>query len=39
MFAEQVAYFASLTGPPDEGYLKDLGARFGVTPLGPPLDV
>ena len=39
MFEEQVAYFAGLTGPPDGEYLAELGARFGVTSLGPPLDV
>ena len=39
MFEEQAAYFAGLTGPPDREYLAALGARFGVTALGPPLDV
>ena len=39
MFEEQAAYFAGLVGPPDREYLAELGARFGVTSLGPPLDV
>ena len=39
MFEEQAAYFASLSGPPDREYLAALGARFGVTSLGPPIDV
>ena len=39
MFEEQAAYFAGLTGPPDPDYLAELGARFGVTALGPSLDV
>jgi mannose-6-phosphate isomerase-like protein (cupin superfamily) len=39
MFEEQSAYFAGLSGPPDPAYLAELGARFGVTSLGPPLDV
>ena len=39
MFEEQAAYFAGLTGPPDPTYLAELGARFGVTALGPSLDV
>jgi hypothetical protein len=39
MFEEQDAYFARLDGPPDPAYLAELGARFGVTVVGPPLDV
>ena len=39
MFEEQAAYFAGLTGPPDPEYLTQLGARFGITSLGPPLDI
>ena len=39
MFEEQAAYFAGLTGPPDRDYLAELGARFGVSSLGPPLEV
>ena len=39
MFEEQIAYFSGLTGPPDQEYLTGLLARFGVTTLGPPLDV
>jgi hypothetical protein len=39
MFEEQAAYFASLQGPPDHAYLAELGARFGVSVVGPPLDM
>ena len=39
MFEEQAAYFASLQGPPDHSYLAELGARFGVSVVGPPLGV
>jgi mannose-6-phosphate isomerase-like protein (cupin superfamily) len=38
MFEEQAAYFAGINGPPDAAYLAELGARFGVTVVGPPLD-
>lgn len=31
MFAEQAEYFASLTGPPDESRIDEIGARWGVT--------
>ena len=37
MFAEQAAYVATLTGPPDESRMDEIGARWGVTRLGPPL--
>jgi hypothetical protein len=36
MFEEQAAYFASLQGPSDHSYLAELGARFGVSVVGPP---
>ncbi len=39
MFAEQADYFASLDGSPDPAILRELGARYGVTPLGPPLAI
>lgn len=39
MFTEQAAYFASLAGPPDEEAIAEIGARYGVTIVGPPLDV
>jgi mannose-6-phosphate isomerase-like protein (cupin superfamily) len=39
MFREQSAYFTGLTGPPDPGYMAELAARFGLTSLGPPLEV
>ncbi len=37
MFRETEAYFASLVGPPDPQMLSDIGARYGVTALGPGL--
>ncbi len=37
MFEEQAAYFASLAGPPDEGIIDEIGARYGVRRVGPPL--
>jgi hypothetical protein len=38
MFAEQEAYFATLTGAPDIPALHALSARYGVLPVeGPPL--
>lgn len=39
MFAEQAAYFASLTGPPDEERVAEIGARYGVRVVGPGLPV
>ena len=39
MFREQSAYFAGLEGPPDPAYMAELAARFGLTSLGPPVDV
>lgn len=39
MFAEQAAYFAGLTGPPDEAEIDAIGARYGVTRVGPPIAV
>jgi hypothetical protein len=37
MFAEQARYFSTLSGPPDPGTIAEIGARYGVTHLGPPL--
>ncbi len=37
MFEEQAAYFASLSGPPDEAVIDEIGARYGVRRVGPPL--
>ena len=39
MFREQASYFARLTGPPDQEYLDELLTRYGITRLGPPLEV
>ena len=38
MFAEQAEYFAGLSGPPDPAVIGEIGARYGVRNLGPPLD-
>lgn len=37
MFDEQAAYFATLDGPPDEAALVAIGAKYGVSIVGPPL--
>lgn len=37
MFEEQATYFASLSGPPDEDIIDEIGARYGVRRVGPPL--
>lgn len=37
MFEEHARYFSTLTGPPDEGALATISARYGVTILGPSL--
>jgi mannose-6-phosphate isomerase-like protein (cupin superfamily) len=37
MFEEQAAYLASLDGPPDGDEVAEIGARYGVRRLGPPL--
>jgi hypothetical protein len=34
---EQAAYVATLTGPPDHARLDQIGTRWGVARLGPPL--
>lgn len=39
MFAEQSEYFAQLSGPPDPERIREIGARYGVRSLGPPLAV
>ena len=39
MFEEQAAYFAGLRGEPDPERIKEIGDRYGVTALGPPLAV
>lgn len=38
MFEEQAAYFAGLNGPPDPERIREIGDRYGVRNLGPPLD-
>ncbi len=37
MFEEQAAYVAGLAGPPDEEAVAAIGARYGVTVVGPGL--
>ena len=37
MFEEQAAYFAGLSRPPDEEVVAAIGARYGVTVVGPGL--
>jgi len=37
MFEEQSAYFATLQGAPDPDRVREIGARYGVRSLGPPL--
>lgn len=37
MFAEQADYFAGLQGPPDPDRIREIGDRYGVRALGPPL--
>ncbi|MBW3579325.1 MAG: hypothetical protein KY462_16630 [Actinobacteria bacterium] len=39
MFAKQAEYFASVTGPPDESRIDEIGARWGVARVGPSLEV
>ncbi len=39
MFEEQTRYFASLQGPPDAERIREIGDRYGVRALGPPLSV
>jgi mannose-6-phosphate isomerase-like protein (cupin superfamily) len=39
MFEEQAAYFAGLQGPPDPERIREIGDRYGVRSLGPPLEV
>jgi mannose-6-phosphate isomerase-like protein (cupin superfamily) len=38
MFAEQAEYFSGLQGPPDPTRIREIGDRYGVRALGPPLD-
>lgn len=37
MFQEQGEYFSSLAGPPDPEVIAQIGRRYGVTVVGPPL--
>jgi mannose-6-phosphate isomerase-like protein (cupin superfamily) len=39
MFVEQAAYFRSLQGPPDPGVVDEIGQRYGVTVVGPPVAI
>jgi len=37
MFAEQSAYFGRLQGLPDPERIREIGDRYGVRALGPPI--
>ncbi len=37
MFTEQSEYFGTLTGPPDPERIREIGDRYGVRALGPPI--
>lgn len=39
MFEEQAVYFSSLSGPPDPARIDEIGARYGVKVVGPPLEI
>jgi mannose-6-phosphate isomerase-like protein (cupin superfamily) len=39
MFAEQAAYFTALKGPPDPAAIAEIGGRYGVTVVGPPIAI
>jgi mannose-6-phosphate isomerase-like protein (cupin superfamily) len=39
MFAEQTEYFRSLEGPPDPDAIAEVGRRYGVTVVGPPVAI
>lgn len=39
MFAEQADYFSALSGLPDSQRIGDIGDRYGVRTLGPPLSI
>ncbi len=39
MFAETGAYFGALQGPPDQAVLDEIGQRYGVTVVGPPIAI
>lgn len=39
MWAEFAAYFASLQGPPDEAALDEIGKRYGIAVIGPPIEI
>ena len=37
LFAEQHAYLAGLSGPPDPAVLEEMGMRHGAATVGPPI--
>lgn len=39
MFIEQAEYFAGLSGPPDPVRIDEIGSRYGVKVVGPPISV
>jgi mannose-6-phosphate isomerase-like protein (cupin superfamily) len=38
MFQEQADYFAGLTTPPDPDRIREIGERYGLRGLGPPIE-
>lgn len=38
MFEETGAYLRSLSGPPDPAHIAQIGERYGVKSVGPPID-
>lgn len=39
MWAEFAAYFDALQGPPDQAALDEIGRRYGITVVGPPIAI
>ena len=39
MFAEYAAYFGASQGPPDQAALDEIGQRYGITVVGPPIAI
>lgn len=39
MWAEFAAYFETLSGSPDQVVLDEIGQRYGITVVGPPIEI
>lgn len=39
MWAEYAGYFDTLQGPPDQAALDEIGQRYGITVVGPPIAI